>query len=178
MKKENIILLLVNIIGGAAVIISYIIPIATYSGPVMDFWGKTPAHLISTYTVFMLLAAVSYLVFTPLLIFKTKAKEVTLYNRFSYRWFSAAYALILIPSIGWMALTQAYLNTPSEILWTIIEIDLLLVGVGSIFLFILFLGMKPKKPTIWYWISIPFLLLFIFQTAILDPFLWTAGFRG
>ncbi|MBN2652623.1 MAG: hypothetical protein JXR63_09580 [Spirochaetales bacterium] len=178
MKKDNLILLIINLVGGAFVLGSYVVSILLHEGSGMDFWGQTSESLIPIYTVFMFLAMISYLVFSPYLIFMVDSSNSRMWSRLSYRAFYLPFLIILIFSVFWMPLTLAYMRSPSSWLWVLIQMDLLFVGLGTLMLFLFFLGLKPRKAAIWYWACIPFFLLFIFQTVILDPFLWTAGFLG
>jgi hypothetical protein len=64
MHKENVIILVINIIGGSAVVGSYVHGISTHAGGSSALWGGIPETLKPIYMLNMLLAATGYLILT------------------------------------------------------------------------------------------------------------------
>ena len=63
MNNQQVILLIINIVGGAAVIGSYIFGLRSQAGGATVLWGGVPANIRSLIGVSMILAAVGYLYF-------------------------------------------------------------------------------------------------------------------
>ncbi|MCX8126024.1 MAG: hypothetical protein N3E40_02610, partial [Dehalococcoidia bacterium] len=57
MKIEHIILLVINVIGGAAVIGSYVFGLRGQSGGANVLWGGVPENIRPLYTVSMVISA-------------------------------------------------------------------------------------------------------------------------
>lgn len=176
MGKSKRLLLVINLIGGVSVVSSYLVTILTYPGSLMDFWGRIPDSLIRLYSILIILSAVSYILFTAYILSINAPKPQLIWKRFGYRGFHLSYLLILIPSALWMPLTRFYLDSPSMRRWSLVEMDLRLVAVGSTLLLIQFAGIRPVKRRLFYALSLVALLVFFIQTSIIDPFFWTSGF--
>ena len=76
MDSEKIILLLINIVGGAAVIGSYVLGLHGKTGGADALWGGVPAKVRPVYTVSMILSAIGYLAVLFYLFFVLKPGEV------------------------------------------------------------------------------------------------------
>jgi hypothetical protein len=167
--------LAINVVGGAAVLGSYVHGLATHPDTRNDLWGTIPLELQAVYNVTMLLAAAGYFFFSYYFLARTDADEV----RFGKRGFgliTALYALILVTSALWLPLTFAYLESPSPGLWAIIRADLFGVGIGAIGLIVALFVMKPRAEGTAGVLALLGLLLFALQTAFLDPLVWPQFF--
>ena len=123
--------LAINVVGGAAVLGSYVHGLATHPDTRDQLWGSIPPELQAVYGVTMWLAAAGYFFFSYYFLARTEVDEVR-FGRFGFGLINALYALVMVPSALWMPLTFAYLEDPSPGLWLIVRADLLLVAVGSI----------------------------------------------
>jgi hypothetical protein len=103
-------MVLINLFGGVAVLVSYALCLMSSSTQAGDFWGGVPDGLRSLYTVNMFLAAAGYFAFTFFLMYRLKPTTRG-GGRFGLGTFNALYALILIPSALWMPLTFAMLDS-------------------------------------------------------------------
>ena len=167
--------LAINVVGGAAVVGSYVHGLATHPDSRNQLWGATPPELQAVYSVTMLLAAAGYFFFSYYFIVRTNADEV----RFGSRGFgliNALYALILFPSALWLPLTFAYLDSPSPTLWAAIRADLFGVATGSLGLIVAFVFMKPRAEGLAGVLALVGLLVFALQTAFLDLIVWPQFF--
>lgn len=169
-------LVVLNVVGGIAVLGSYAHGIATHENPGTALWGGIPTSMRPLYTVGMLAAAVGYFGFVSYLLFGVDPESVRVGSRFDYSLFLVLHALILIPSAVWMPLTFAYVAQPSVALWWAVRSVLFLVGSGAIAQVVALSVLRPNQPTWWWGISIAGAALFAAHTAILDALVWPAYF--
>ena len=167
--------LVINVLGGAAVLGSYVQGIATHPETRNALWGTIPDELKAVYGVTMWLAAGGYFFFSYYFLARTDADEVR-FGRFGFGLINALYALIMVTSALWMPLTFAYLENPSPGLWLAVRADLLGVAVGSIGLMVALFTMKPRAEGLAGVLALLGLLLFALQTAFLDPLVWPQFF--
>jgi hypothetical protein len=175
--KQKLILLLINVVGGIAVIGSYILGLRGGSGTDV-LWGGVQRSIRPVYTVSMVLSAVGYFSFLNLLLLRLHPKEVTVGRRFGYSIFYPIFCLILIPSAFWMPLTNLYSGEPSSGSWTGIRVVLFLVGVASITLAWALFTLRPRNRDWTYWAALVGSCYFAFHTFVLDAIVWAALFRG
>ena len=174
MKKKLYIFLLINLIGGIAVLGSYIYGLSTQLELRGLLWGHVPETIRPYYTICMVLAAIGYFFFTPYIIkhiFNTKSVS---YNP---NIISLLYLGITIPSALWMPMTFEMLINPSISLWIGIRIILFTVGISSTVLMLIFLFSNIKKVSPMYFMAISGLIPFWIQTMILDAIIWPFYFK-
>jgi hypothetical protein len=174
---EKIILLLVNILGGAAVIGSYILGLRGESGGAKALWGGVPSGIRPVYTVSMVLSAIGYLAVLYMVLFKLAPGEVAVGGRFGFAIFIPIFLLILVPSALWMPLTNHYVSDPGTGVWIAIRTVLFVVGLASIALAWAFFALKPHNRGVAYWFAVVGSCYFAFHTLVLDAILWAALFR-
>lgn len=178
MGTHQIVLLIINIIGGAAVIGSYMIGLNAQTGGANALWGGVPNNIRPVYGVSMILAALGYFAFIYFVLFRLVPAEVSIAGIFGFSLFYAIFLFILIPSAFWMPLTNAYIGNPSTALWVGIRTVLVLVGLASIALVWALLNLHTKVPGIAHWLAVAGSAYFAFHTAILDALLWPALFQA
>lgn len=176
MATQQIVLLIVNIIGGAAVIGSYIYGFSSQPGGANVLWGGVSESIRPVYFVSMILSAIGYFLFFYYILFRLSPSEVTIANTFGFSLFFAIFILILLPSALWMPLTNLYVGAPSTGTWVIVRIILALVGIGSIALIWALLSLQTREGVA-YWMAVAGSGYFAFHTAILDAIVWAALFR-
>jgi hypothetical protein len=176
MRTTKIALLVVNILGGIAVLGSYFLGFATHPRSSSALWGNVPPFLLIPYTVSMLAAAAGYLAFTSFLLFGVRQETEADRRRFAYRSLPWIYLAVLAPSAAWMPLTFIMLDHPSLLLWAAIRVVLGIVGLASIALFLWILGTRPKGRRWFRALALAGAVLFILQTAVLDAIVWPAFF--
>jgi hypothetical protein len=177
MAAQQIILLVINIIGGIAVIGSYILGLSGQSGGSNVLWGGVPTNIRPVYTVSMVLSALGYFAFIYFILFRLVSGEVVIGGRFGFSFFFAVFLLILIPSALWMPLTNMYVGGQSAGIWVAIRMVLAIVGLASIALFWALLSLKTENHGIAYWLAVAGSGYFAFHTAILDAVVWAALFK-
>lgn len=175
MHGQTLALIALNVVGGAAVLASYAIGLASQSSSGAALWGGVPASLRPYYTVNMLLAAAGYFLFTPYILFRLDPEQVRFAGGLGYGLFIALYALVLIPSALWLPLTQQLIAQPSAWLWALVRADLALVALGSIGLLWALIALGADAPR-GLGVAIAGLVPFCVQTALLDAVIWPALF--
>jgi len=177
MGTQQIILLVINIIGGAAVIGSYIFGLNVQAGGADALWGGVPENIRPVYCVSMILAGLGYFAFMYFILLPLVPGEVLIGGRFGFGLFYAIFLIILIPSAFWMPLANMYVGNPSAGTWIWVRTVLALVGLGSIALVWALLSLQTRVPGISYWLAVVGSGYFAFHTAILDAIVWAALFE-
>ena len=177
MKIEKGWLVLIIIIGGLAVLGSYLYGAITQPGAADILWGGVPQGIRPIYTANMLLATTSFFIFSFYILFRDIPNELSFSNRFGYWVFPILYAAILFPSAMWLPLTIGAVAQTSILLLWLVRIVLVVVGAASVSLFILLWKSKPRPPSLLDWLAIAGCGFFCIQTAILDALVWNIFFK-
>ena len=177
MGTQQIVLLVINILGGAAVIGSYIIGLNGQPGGANALWGGVSTGLRPIYGISMILSALGYLAFLYFVLFRVKPEEVLIGGRVNFSLFYALFLIILVASAFWMPLTNMYIANPGTGIWITVRIVLALVGIASIGLFLALLSLQSKTSGADYWLALVGSGYFAFHTAILDAIVWAALFK-
>jgi hypothetical protein len=177
MVTQHIILLVINVVGGAAVIGSYIFGLSGQAGGANPLWGGVPANIRPIYSVSMILAALGYFAFLYFIFFRLVPDEVLIGGRFGFSLFYAIFLLILIPSALWMPLTSLHVANPGTGLLVGIRVVLAVVGLASIALVWALLSLQNRGTELPYWLAVVGSGYFAFHTAILDGVIWSILFK-
>lgn len=177
MYIQQIILLIINILGGIAVIGSYILGLGGQSGGANVLWGGVPAGIRPVYFGSMIISALGFFAFIYFLLFRLNSAETVIANRFGYYIFYIIFILMLGASAFWMPLTNMYVAHPSNGIWISVRIVLAVVGLASIALVLALLTLQTKNHGLPYWLAVAGSAYFAFHTAILDAIVWAALFR-
>ena len=177
MATQQIILLIINIIGGAAVIGSYIFGLRGQSGGANVLWGGVPENIRPVYTVSMIISALSYFAFLYYIFFRLEPGQISIAGVSGFTMFYIIFLFILMVSAFWMPLTNMYVSNPGSGIWIWIRIVLAVVGLASIALFVALLTLQGKVPGTAYWLAVAGSGYFAFHTAILDAIVWAALFK-
>jgi hypothetical protein len=165
-------LVLVNLLGGSAVLGSYAYCLATNPATRANLWGNVPEELRPAYTVSMLLATVGYFAFSHFVLLRIDSRVARVGNSYGYGFFSLVYAGILAPSALWMPLTFRMFDEPSLGLWIAIRTVLALVGISSLALVWTIATVKPAGGGIGRVLALLGAAAFSVQTALLDALVW------
>ena len=177
MAIQYIILLVINVIGGAAVIGSYIYGLSAQAGGANILWGGVPTSIRPVYFVSMIISALAYFAFIYYLFFRTTPGEVVIAGRFNFSLFYIIFIFMLIPSALWMPLTNMYVANPSTGLWVGVRTVLVVVGLASIALCWAILSLQPRVSGVSYWLAVVGSGYFTFHTMVIDAIIWAALFR-
>jgi len=175
MHRQTRSLIVLNVIGGFAVLVSYAMGLGSESSVGAALWGGVPESIRPLYTVNMFLAAAGYFLFTPYILFRLQPGQIRIAGRFGYRLFHLLYALVLFPSAIWLQLTELMIAQPSAWMWAVVRLDLALVGLGSLGLLVSLLALTSAAPR-GRVLAIVGTLPFCLQTALLDAIVWPAFF--
>jgi hypothetical protein len=173
MGTQQIILLVINILGGAAVILSYMYGLRAQAGGASVLWGNVAENIRPVYTVSMILSALGYFAFIYFILFRINPSETNV----SYSLFYLIFLVILVASAFWMPLTNLYVTHPNTGLWVGVRGVLALVALGSIALVWVLLSLKINASGVFYWLAVAGAGYFAFHTTILDAILWAAWFK-
>lgn len=169
-------LLALNLVGGSAVLASYVHGIATHAGSAQAAWGGVPESLWPLYTTNMFLAAAGYFAFSWFVLAKLDPERARVAGLSCSPVFLVLYALVLVPSALWMPLTFWMLEAPSVGLWWAIRAVLAAVGVGSVGLLLAIALAAPHDAPGARRTALAGCLPFVLQTAVLDALVWPAWF--
>ena len=177
MRTEQIILLIINILGGAAVIGSYILGLKGQTGGANVLWGNVPINIRPIYTVSMILSALGYFAFLYYIFFRLNPAQISIAGVSGFTMFYVIFLGILIASAFWMPLTNMYVSNPGTGIWIGVRIVLAVVGLASIALFVALLTLQGKVPGTAYWLAVAGSGYFAFHTTVLDAIVWAALFK-
>jgi hypothetical protein len=177
LTTQQIIFLVINIIGGIGVIGSYIFGLSGQTTGANALWGGISSSIRPVYGISMILSALGYFAFLYYILFRVAPGEVSIAGIFGFSLFYLIFIFILIPSAFWMPLTNMYVANPTSGLWTGIRTVLIVVGLASIALVWALLSLKIKVPGTAYWLAVAGSSYFAFHTFVLDAILWPALFK-
>lgn len=177
MAPKQIIFIVINLIGGFLVLLSYAYTLRAGSQGQNALWGGVPQGSRGLYTISMLLSAVSFFIFTFFILFKVSPGETTIGKFSAYLFFYIFYILILLPSTAWTPLTLNFIQGQKPLLWALIRVILFLVALGSLGVLITLLLLKPKPSSVFYWSAVIGALIFFLHTFVLDALIWPAVFK-
>jgi hypothetical protein len=164
------------VLGGLAVVGGYVLWLALNPGSGDALWGGVPQRLRPVFTAGMLAAAVGYLVFVALLLFRLDPATLSIAGRPAYPVLNGLLLGFLLPSALWMPLTFALLARPSAALWVVVRLVLVIVALSGVGLVIALLALRPRPRGALYWLGVAGAVLFTLHTLVLDALVWPAYF--
>ncbi len=169
-------LLWLNVLGGIAVLGSYVYGFASNPLTGGSVWGGVPEWMRPLYTINMFLAAGGYFAFSSFVFRRLDPEHTRIVGGFGFGAFHVLYALILVPSALWLPLTFQMLAAPSPTLWLAIRVTLALVGLGSLGLMAAVASAVPRNAPGARRTALVGATFFSLQTAVLDALIWPAYF--
>jgi hypothetical protein len=173
-SREQRTLLWLNVIGGAAVLGSYVYGLNRLGADANLAWGGIPDSWRGLYTLNMFAAAAGYFPFTAFLLFAVDTRLARVAGRLPFTTFHWIYLVILAGSALWLPLTCVWIEQGGDLLWATIHLTLLAVGFASLTLVAALATLSPRQPAWAYALALAGTLPFFVQTAILDALLWPA----
>lgn len=167
-------MVVLNLIGGVAVLGSYAWGLLSFPETRGQIWGGIPDDMRSLYTTSMLTAAGGYFFFTGFLLFQVDPDELEKQGPFRFALINGSYLLVLAPSAFWLPLTFAMISTPGLFLWVMIRLVLTLTAIGSLGLLYAVLRLRRNGPPLFFALALLGILAFNLQTTVLDALVWTA----
>lgn len=177
METQSIVLLAINVAGGALVIGSYLNGFITHPKKSSALWGGVPQSIRPVYGISMILAALGYFAFIYYIIFRLDSDDVRIAGSFGYSIFYAIFLCILLPSALWMPLTYSMIKKPDSVKWMAVRIVLIAVGFSSCVLIWALFNLQKSETGLSYWFAIAGSLYFAFHTAVLDMIVWPVLFK-
>lgn len=172
MNKQKLLLLIINLIGGTAVIGSYVLGLLTHPGQTGMLWGGVPVVIRSLISINMLLAAAGYLIIFSFLLLRVPASASI--GKLPFWSFNLLYILILVPSALWMSLTFSVVEGYTIGRWLAVLLALGTTGLASIGLLLSLFFLKPRQVSALYRLSLVGGIFLVLQTAVLDAILWSS----
>ncbi len=165
--------LLVNIIGGVAVIGGYVLGLSMYSEHREALWGGVQGNLRNAFTASMLLAAAGYITFCFATIFKGGADEFGVNQIFVQYSLSVLSAIFLISASLWMPATIAFVHSGISYWWGIAVFSLWITALSLLWMTVMiaFSDVQSISGTIKY-SSVIGLAYITFHCMILDAVGW------
>jgi hypothetical protein len=176
MQRSKLAMGVISVLGGIAVLGSYVLEIARHPGQGDALWGNIPEWVRPYYSSWMPVAAVGYLTFTYFWFFRVDPERTRIGGRYSLGLVNWLYLLILIPSALWMPLTFAYLESPTRLGWVTVRLDLFAVALGALGMIWALAKVEPSEPRTSHRVALVGAFGFAVQCAILDPLVWPAFF--
>jgi hypothetical protein len=176
MAEQKIWFLVINALGGLAVIASYAAGLISHPNTEQLLWGRITPALKSVYLVSMPLAAIGYLSILYFIVFHLDAKTVQVWGFDGFLVLDIIFMAILVFSAFWMPLTYKLIETQSSGWWFSIRLVLFAVGIASLALLCSLLVINQKEPAWSYWLAVAGAAVFFIQTGIMDAFVWPAVF--
>jgi hypothetical protein len=171
MTTAKIIFLIINIVGGIAVIGSYVLGLSGKTGGANALWGGMPLSVRPIYTISMVISALGYFAFLYFILFRLDSVS------FNFNVLYLIFLGILVPSAFWMPLTNVFIAHPGTALWITIRLVLAIVGLSSCALVGVLFSLHAKETGLAYWLALAGSVYFAFHTAILDMILWPIFFK-
>ena len=168
--------LLINIIGGIAVLSGYAYALINHPDTRNDLWGGISESWQPWYVVSMIVAAVGYLTAMYYLIFKGGLENKFFWGKVDSSVMTILLVLFLVSASMWIHSTFAYLESPSSGTWTLIQIELRTTAL-TIILFTIGLGTieKISRSIIHKW-AVMGISFTSFHCLALDAILWMMKF--
>lgn len=176
MQNQKVILLAINLVGGIAVLGSYVLGINAQPGGADALWGGVPENIRLVYTASMLLAALGYFAFLYYILARLNPAETRIGSRFGFAVFYPVFVAILLPSALWMPLTNVYVSNPDMLTWLGVRLVLFIVAFGSLTLLAALLKIRTDAKSAARYLGIIGSAYFVFHTLVLDAIIWPVLF--
>ena len=167
---------LINLIGGVAVLGSYFLGLLYFADLREGLWGGVSGNLRIVFTLSMVGAAVGYLAFCYLMVFGGFGTSI---NGSYLQWaIPSLVAIFLISAATWMPATSVYLNTSNSFWWMLSVIVLWTTALPLLILTasLLFHSPESLENSVKY-ISVVGLGWITFHCLVLDACIWVVLFR-
>ena len=176
MDEQKIWFLVINALGGLAVIASYVAGLVSHPNTEQLLWGRITPSLKPVYLVSMPMAAVGYLLCLYFILFQLNAPTVVIWGFDGFLVLDIIFMVILVFSAFWMPLTYKLIETQWPGWWFYIRLVLFCVGLASLALLCALLMIDQREPAWSYWLAVTGAAVFFIQTGIMDAFIWPAFF--
>ena len=166
--------LVVNLVGGCAVLGGYIVCVSSYPQHGEALWGGIQGALRNVFIASMLLAASGYLVFCFYVI---RLDGLSGHQSISlHLWATIISSIFLLSAALWMPATISFIHLGNTILW-VVAVTSLWVTAGSLVALTVTLALNPELPTtLGRYIAILGIAYISFHCLVLDALIWVRLF--
>lgn len=176
MPLQRRIFIALQLVGGPAVLGSYLYGFRNMPDLVPMMWGGVPEAIRLPYTLWMFVAAAGYLCFSAFFWLRTDMGNARLLGG-GFGRVNLGYALVLFPSAAWMPLTGAFLASGDRRYWWLTLAVLWLTAAGSSALVFALAHARPVRPDRLHALALAGAVAFSLQTVLLDAVVWPVLFR-
>ena len=174
---QKITLILINIIFGSLVLLSYYKGLNKEPELSLKLWGGVPKILQPYIVASMFISALGYFFFTINFLINTDPQHIKFLGKFNFWYLHIIYLMILIPSAMWIDLTFTYMKTDNTIDWYYVISTLYCVAIFSIILLLFTVDTYVNNSSWLYMVSVFGVSIFTFHTLFLDGLIWTVFFN-
>ncbi len=168
--------LLINIIGGIAVLGGYVIALINHPETRNELWGGVPENLRFWITIFMFISAFGYCFAMYYLIFDEGLFLNFFWGKFDYKLIKILLIIFLLTAALWIHTAFIYIESGSKLYWNFVQLELWLTGISA---FLIMIGIATAigvKNSNLHLYSILGLSAISFHCLALDAFLWLNKF--
>ena len=174
--SNSLVLLLVNIIGGVAVLSSYALCIILFPDTREVLWGEISGGLKNFFVISMLIAAVGYISYLSITLINPDLGQFRNTLFLGPNTISILSSLFLISATLWMPASVIYIKNPSLLMWLIMVFSLWITALSILTIFVLSLNSSFESKQVFKIISSIGLFYISFHCLILDGIIWVAKF--
>lgn len=168
--------MLVNIIGGIAVLAGYAFTLVNNPETRNDLWGGVPESWKPMYSLSMFVSAFGYLYVTYYCAFKRGLDMQFFGGRYGASTMTVLIAIFLFSSSFWIHSTFSYIDSPSQKQWFFINIELFTTAIALILFTLGLATAKGVQNKLKHNIATVGSSLITFHCLILDAIIWTSKF--
>tara|TARA_B100001250_G_scaffold400955_1_gene412208 strand:+ start:15 stop:554 length:540 start_codon:yes stop_codon:yes gene_type:complete len=168
--------LIINIVGGIAVLGGYIIALINHPQTRGELWGGVPENLRLWITLFMFISAFGYCFAMYYLIFQDGLDLDFFRGKLNINFMKGFLIIFLFTAACWIHTTLAYLDNGNQILWTFVQLELWLTGISVFLMMIGLATANGVNNNFFHNISVVGLCIISFHCLALDAILWISRF--
>ena len=175
MSKSKKIFVVINLVGGLAVLSSYLLCFILYPTDSRSLWGSASDQVITFFVISMFLAATGYILFTVYLLQGNKLEGSSFGKIFGTKIIHFFYFVVLGCSTIWMPASIIFSMGENILTEVIIRCVLWLVGLASLGILICIYKINinhGKSNFISHMFALLGAMVFTIHTLILDAVIW------
>ena len=175
MSKSKKIFVAINLVGGLAVLSSYLFCFILYPTYSRSLWGSASDKVITFFVISMVLAAAGYVWFTFYLLKGNKLEDSNFGTLFGVKIINLLYLMVLTCSTIWMPASISFSMSENIFVELIIRLILWTVGLSSLGILIYIYNINiddGKSSFLSHMFALLGTMVFTIHTLILDAVIW------
>lgn len=175
MSKAKKIFVAINLVGGLAVLSSYLFCFILYPTYSRSLWGSASDKVITFFVISMVLAAAGYAWFTFYLLKGNKLEDSNFGTLFGVKIINLLYLMVLTCSTIWMPASISFSMSENIFVELIIRLILWTVGLSSLGILIYIYNINiddGKSSFLSHMFALLGTMVFTIHTLILDAVIW------